>query len=298
MKKELRASFTQRQYMLHRDFEIYYYSDTDLSGVRLHTHDYYEFYFFLEGDVILSIDGVDHPLQTGDVILIPPDIPHCAVIGTVSSPYRRFVFWISRKLYKTLSALDPSYVYLMDQVPENRQYVRHYSVIDFHTLQSQVYRLIEEIHSDRYGKTALVTLDVLQLVHFLNRSAYEQDHPLVKEKEQNLCQSLIGYIERNLGGDLSLNRLASEFYVSKYHISHVFKENTGIPLHQFITGRRLSMCRDALLGPGKISDIYLTYGFQDYSSFFRAFKKEFGLSPSEYRALYRYGESGLPHEND
>lgn len=294
MKKDLQTAFTTRQYMLHKDFELYYYNDADLSRVRRHSHDYYEFYFFLEGDVSMNIDGRNYPLHPGDVILIPPGVPHYAAIDAASAPYRRFVFWISRRMYRMLSSLDPSYVYILDQIPLNKRYIYHYNIISFNSLQAQVFHLIEEMHSSHYGKDAVVTLRVLELIHFLNRYTYEQDHPLERKQEQDLYAGLIGYIHTNLDGDLSLERLAKEFYISKFHISHVFKDNLGISIHQYITKCRLNTCRDALLGWQKISDIYLACGFQDYSSFFRAFKKEFGMSPSEYRTLYRCGESELP----
>ena len=46
MKKNLQSAFSTRQYMLSKDFEIYYYNDTRLKPVKSHSHDYYEFYFF------------------------------------------------------------------------------------------------------------------------------------------------------------------------------------------------------------------------------------------------------------
>ena len=48
MKHNLRSAFNSRQHMLSQDFEVFYYSDTLFQSVGVHTHTYYEFYFFLE----------------------------------------------------------------------------------------------------------------------------------------------------------------------------------------------------------------------------------------------------------
>ena len=76
MKTELRTTFDTRQYMLSEDFEIYYYNDRNLPTLRDHTHNYYEFYFFLGGDVSIYIEGIRYALKAGDIILIPPGMHH------------------------------------------------------------------------------------------------------------------------------------------------------------------------------------------------------------------------------
>ena len=76
MKKELQSKFNTRQRMLAKDFEIYYYSDVRHSNVDPHTHNYYEFYFYLEGDVVFELNGEMRTLLPGDIIIVPPGLVH------------------------------------------------------------------------------------------------------------------------------------------------------------------------------------------------------------------------------
>lgn len=52
-----------------------------------------------------------------------------------------------------------------------------------------------------------------------------------------------------------------------------------MPVHQYILKKRLEVCKDMTRNGIKISEVYLMFGFRDYSGFYKAFKKEFGISP-------------------
>jgi len=106
---------------------------------------------------------------------------------------------------------------------------------------------------------------------------------LAKVKEQDLYQNLIYYIEEHLEEELSLEKLAGAFFVSRYYVAHVFKEQAGISVHQYILKKRMQASREAILGGENISQVYERFGFRDYSSFYRAFRREYGMSPKEYR---------------
>ncbi len=286
VKTELQTAFSSRQYMLSHDFEIYYYSNQALSPVPPHKHNFYEFYFFLEGNVSITIEGQEHIIKAGDFLLIPPNTQHFPSALDAHTPYRRFVLWVSQDYCNRLMQVSLDYVYLLQYVATTHNYWFHNDSISFDTIQSMIFQLIDELKSERFAREAQISLQLNGLILHLNRLIYNRNHLSAQYSEKELYLKISDYITNHLSDDLSLNTLELEFFVSKFYISHAFKDNIGISIHSYITKKRLHACKDAILSREPISQVYERYGFHDYSSFFRAFKKEYGLSPKEYRDLY------------
>jgi AraC family transcriptional regulator len=93
-------------------------------------------------------------------------------------------------------------------------------------------------------------------------------------------------IEDDLGGALTLRRLARESGLSPYHFLRAFERLTGLTPHQYVRRARLRKAAVLLAdAPGRVLDIALECGFGDASNFNRAFRAEFGVSPRRYRRL-------------
>ena len=285
--KQLRSPFNQRQYMLSDSFEVFYYSDTHFSSVDLHSHEYYEFYFFLEGEVSMEIEGSDYLVEPGDMIVIPPGVMHRALILNDEKPYRRFVFWITEGCYRDLIEMDGNLSFIFDHIQDSGQYTYSFNKSDAGELRGKLFTLIDEMHSDRWGKEAGIRLYLEDLLLHINRKVYDNTHTRTLSEDMSWYMVLTDYIREHLNEDLSLERISGDLYISKYYISHLFQQTTGMALHQYIIRKRLEVCCTAILSGDKPTDIYSEYGFRDYSSFYRAFKKEYGASPAEYRELHR-----------
>lgn len=268
-----------------KDYEICYYNDKNVNNEENHIHPYYEVYFFPEENTSIFIQNKIYKLWKDDVVILPPEILHRVIIHNPSETYRYFSFRISREYYDKLLQLSKDYEYIIQSALERQQYIYHNTQVEFCSIQSQILYLLEEIYGDQYGKETKIFIGICDLILLLNRIAYKQNHPQKIKEEQNLYRNILEYINNNLSRELSLEYLAGEFLVSKYHIAHIFKKNTGISIHQYIMKKRLTACKKAILSNLSISKAYLMFGFKDYSSFYRAFKKEFGISPKEYKDL-------------
>ncbi len=286
MAKRQTSQFNTRQYMLSEDYEVFYYSDTHFRSVGSHSHDYYELYFFEAGAVTMEIDGRDYPLKTGDVILIPPGVSHRAVLSDPEKPYRRFVFWQSRPFLEALEARSPDCGYLLRRAESRGRYVYRFDPVAFNAIRTRLFTLLDEIHADRFGKATAIDLIITDLLLFLARTVYEQEHQNKKD-QLSRYEAITQYVDQHLDELLSLDALAKQFYLSKYYLVHLFRENAGLSVHQYILKRRLAACCDAMLGGAAVGEVYRQWGFYDYSAFYRAFRKEYGMSPSAYLELHR-----------
>ncbi|KLN46122.1 right origin-binding protein [Providencia rettgeri] len=102
--------------------------------------------------------------------------------------------------------------------------------------------------------------------------------------QESVIREIILWIEQNLESRLSLDTVADRSGYTKWHFQRLFKNQTGLALGSYIRARRLSCSAVALrLTNDSIMDISLRYRFDSQQTFCRAFKKQFNLTPSEYR---------------
>ena len=104
----------------------------------------------------------------------------------------------------------------------------------------------------------------------------------------------MAYIEQHLSEKISLNDVSRHFYVSESTISQLFRKKMGVSFYRCVTQRRLISAKNLILQDVLLEDVALQTGFSDYSTFYRAFRGEFGISPRQYRIQYAKPEQSLP----
>ena len=96
-------------------------------------------------------------------------------------------------------------------------------------------------------------------------------------------EEVLRYIGEHLEEDLSVDALANRFYLSRYYLMHRFKAVTGYTLHQYISQKRLLRAGELIRAGVPVMKAAEQAGFTEYSTFLRAFRSTFHMSPKDFR---------------
>ena len=270
--------FDPRQTMCRTGFEVFHYRDAQPGEVEVHHHDFYEVYLFLSGEVDYWVDGRLYRLQPGDVLLINPMELHRPIVKA-DTAYERIVLWIEKKYLESFSTEAVSLTRCFDHSrPEHSNLIRP-SALWRSDITARMNALAREYYSEEYGGTLYADGLFLQLMVELNRLALQDDGEQLREESSVLASKVLAYIGEHYAEELSLESLAAQFFVSKYHLSHEFSRTVGVGVYRYLTLKRLLIAKQLMDDGVPPGDVYAFCGFRDYTNFYRAFKAEYGISP-------------------
>jgi AraC family transcriptional regulator len=155
------------------------------------------------------------------------------------------------------------------------------------TLWSTVLKLKKSLESRALLDQSYVEALGVVLVHELfrlNRDVARVDPPVQGGLAPWQQRAVAAYIEEHLAEPISLATLAALVRLSPHHFCRAFKKSFGVPPHRYHNGRRMERAKSLLVKRGSsVTDTGLTIGFSETSSFSAAFRRETGLTPTEYR---------------
>jgi len=260
------------------------HQDTSYSNatVSLHSHNYYEIlYCRSDSGVEYLIGSARYRLQRGDIVLVPPGVSHRPILPEkMAEPYVRDVLWVSMEFVQIIDRMfpDPSSIQRDHSVPVRTRDTR------WEFLGDMFERGVQEEAQKRPGWETAVMGNTLMIFANLKRAYLERSAGNLKTEKPELLDRITSYIETNYPDPITIDDLARHFYVSNSTISHLFKQKMGVSLYRYITQRRLIAAKNLILEGTPLENVAEQVGFSDYSTFYRAFKGEYGISPRRFRS--------------
>lgn len=232
---------------------------------QLHFHDNYEIYLFLEGDTRYVIEENVYSLEPCDIIIIKKNQMHRAYHNS-SAEYRRIVLNISPDFFPATSCPEYESAFLHDHRQGSKitaETVRSSGLYDAF-LRAKKYS--EDFENPYTPIVRSIVTEILYLInHIETYSISDISNPRLKE--------IISYLNEHFTEPISLDTLAEKFYLSKYHLCHIFSEGTGLTVFQYLTNKRLTMADELIRSGSSINDAAVAAGFSHYMSYYRAHKK-------------------------
>ena len=266
---------------LSSDFRLFHLTDRSIPNIKYHYHEFDKITILIKGNVHYTIEGRTYQLEPYDMVLVRHNEIHRPIVDT-TTPYARIIIYISPTFIENYRTQDYDLGYCFQKAAKKESSVlriptRQKSIL-FQTIQG----LEGSFSSDGYANELYRQVLFLEFMIHLNRAAHARqlfflDTAVYNEK----IADILHYINANLSAHLSIDDLSSRFYLSKYYMMRLFKSETGYSLGNYITQKRLLFAKDLILQGSPVLEACFDCGFQDYSTFSRAYRKCFHESPRQ-----------------
>lgn len=277
-------SFEKTGY-LNSEFKIFHIIDKNKKAFEYHYHDFFKILIFISGNVSYHIEGKSYNLKDYDIVLVNPGEIHKPVIHD-DTPYERLIIYISPQFFNSYKNKGFNLSFCFDNAHENKSNVINTQSITSSNLYSEIIELKNTFIYDNKLNELYKKVIFIKLMILLNNLLKDNSLKLSRENTSNKkILEVLSFINDNLSSNINIDTISAKFYLNRSYIMHLFKKETGYTMVQYITEKRLFNAKNLILQGYSVTDACFASGFNNYSTFFRAFKSKFNVSPKETSSL-------------
>lgn len=259
------------------------------------THDSNELLLLHGGNCRFLVGNQFYYLQPGNLLMLDGNVVHKAYVFGNPLAYERSLLkfktdWI-QPLLKELQVEEV--LKLFDESKKGT--LRQFSKKGEATVEG-MFRDIEAVFGEytegmekEYTpvEEAKMKLMVAQLLIYMYESKETRikKEDTVRDDKTKMVEKISNYLFSNFDRSITVEDVAFEVGLTKSYMSHLFKDITGNTVMNYLMNYRLSQARNFLIGrpDESIREISADCGFKSEAHFSRFFKKNIGITPSEYR---------------
>ncbi len=236
-----------------------------------HCHDRYEITFLLRASGKYIVEGSEQTVGAGTLLLINPMSYHKVMLDS-DPDIEGYTVHFNRSALPNAVA-DIFDLFTLVKEGDGRFYStgsvsdRLVSVFD----RFEIALGLKDLERFAYLQALLSEMIVL-----LSSSEGEQ----ITHTDEELGARVAKYLNGNIEKNISLDRLARRFFVSKYHLCRAFKSYTGTTVHAYVNQKRIIYAKGLIESGLTAAGAAERVGFGDYSAFYRAYVKIVGKSPT------------------
>ena len=228
-------------------------------------HSFHEIIYFMGGDAKFISENMQIPIKPNTLIVIPAETYHQFLINGSQMNYHRCVFhFVEIPELKELIDASMKTTLLIEMNPK------------FHFLFEEMITLTEQPRS--YEANSILMRSVLSLI--LNEISSKNYVNIEQEIPNTISDRCTAYIAKHINAPISVEEIAKELNISVSHLAHSFKKQMNISIHQYILKKKLVIAHHKILDGKPATQAAVECGFNDYSGFYKQFKKMFNKAPS------------------
>lgn len=265
--------------MLRQDFQLSHNRDPYFRTMEFHAHDFLELYYFLDGSVTYYIEDQVYDLCPGDLLIIPAGKMHRPVIANEHAAYERMVLWITPQYLQSIDSPAGDLQKNLQKVGEHG-YCVPFRGDETVFVTALLKKLLYMQKNDIDPKFCAGAVELYLWTIFRSYGVIDTTHC----NETQVIPQVIRYITEHFSEPLTLEDIAAEFFVSKSYLNRHFKAYTNSTVYAYIMALRLTHARRMLREGIPAVEAGRECGFSDYSTFYKAFKTQTGLSPQQFKS--------------